>query len=100
MSPTLAFMEIIGVIKGSAFHSIDFKPLTREEYFREGPRISAIKVDRNLVYDIYLRYEQVRREFGDRDDIDRAKDVLNGMSKNQEVKEKIERAFDEIYVDG
>lgn len=100
ISPTLAFMEIIGVIKGSACRSIDFKPLTREEYVADGHRISPINVDRNHVYDIYMRYEKVKREHGDLDDIDRARDVLNGMSKNRDVKGRIERAFDEIYVDG
>lgn len=93
-------MEIIGVIKGSACRSIDFKPLSREEYILEGHRISPINVDRNHVYDIYLRYEKVKRGFGDIDDIDRARNVLNGMSRNRDIKARIERAFDEVYVDG
>lgn len=100
MSRTLVFMEIIGVIKGSACHSIDFSPLTREGYFTDGRRISRIDVDRNQVYDIYQHYERTKREYGDVDDVDRARGVLQGMAKNPDVRMRIERAFDEIYVDG
>lgn len=100
VSPTLAFMEIIGVIKGSACHSIDFQPLTREKYLQEGHRISPIEVDRDLIYNIYERYEKVKRDHGDIDDIDRARDVLKGMAKNRDVRNRIEKAFDEIYIDG
>ncbi|KAH8146891.1 uncharacterized protein LAJ45_08970 [Morchella importuna] len=99
VSPTLAFMEIIGVIKGSACHSIDFQPLTREKYLQEGHRISPIEVDRDLIYNIYERYEKVKRDHGDIDDIDRARDVLKGMAKNRDVRNRIEKAFDEIYID-
>lgn len=100
VSPTLAFMEIIGVIKGSACRSIDFQPLTRERYLQDGHKISPIGVDRDLIYNIYLRYEKVKRDYGDIDDIDRARDVLNGMAKNRDVRNRIEKAFDEIYIDG
>lgn len=100
VSPTLAFMEIIGVIKGSACHSIDFQPLTREKYLLEGHKISPLDLDRNLMYKIYLSYEKVKRDHGDIDDIDRARGVLNGMVKNRDVRDRIEQAFDEIYIDG
>jgi hypothetical protein len=100
VSPTLAFMEIIGVIKGSACRSIDFQPLTRERYIQAGHKISPIDLDRDLMYNIYLRYEKVKRDHGDIDDIDRARDVLNGMAKNRDVRNRVEQAFDEIYIDG
>lgn len=100
ISATLAFMEIIGVIKGSACRSIDFTPLTREMYYTTGRRISPVTVDRGLVYDIYLHYEKTKQKYGDVDDVDRARKVLVEISKNSDLRSRIQRALDEIYVDG
>lgn len=96
----LAFMEIIGVIKGSACSSVDFHPLGREEYRANGYKISPVVVDRDLLYNIYECYEKLKRQLGDVDDIDRARAVLEMISNNSDLREKVERAFDEVYVDG
>ena len=99
----LAFMEIIGVVKGSATrhsNSSTFHPLSREEYQEMGHRISPVAIDRKCLYDLYERYERLKRNFGDKDDVDRARSVLDALSGNADLREKIERAFDEIYVDG
>lgn len=96
----LAFMEIIGVIKGSACRSLGFLPLGRDEYRENGHKISPVSADRDLLYDIYECYEKRKRELGDVDDTDRARLVLEAISNNTDLREKIERAFDEVYVDG
>lgn len=93
-------MEIIGVIKGSACRSINFLPLGRDEYQANGHKISPVSVDRDLLYDIYECYEKKKRELGDVDDVDRARSVLEGIANNSDLRERIERAFDEVYVDG
>lgn len=96
----LAFMEIIGVIKGSACSSIDFLPLGRDDYRTNGHKISPVSADRNLLYNIYECYEKLKLQLGDVDDIDRARAVLEAISNNSDLREKVERAFDEVYVDG
>lgn len=99
ISVTLAFMEIIGVIKGSAWTSTTFSPLSRTEYESHGHRISPVSLDRNAMYDIYQRYEDRKCQFRDVDDIDRARVVLEAISKNQALGKRLEGVFDEIYVD-
>ena len=99
----LAFMEIIGVIKGSATRhssSSTFCPLSREEYQEMGHRISPVEIDREWLYNLYERYEKIKRDLGDQDDVDRVKLVLDAISGNADLRGKIERAFDEVYVDG
>lgn len=100
ISVTLAFMEIIGVIKGSAYRSTKFRPLAREEYRADGHKVSRVPVDTDLVYDIYERYEKLKGQFGDVDDCDRVRSVLEAISNNADLRDRIGRAFDEIYVDG
>ena len=103
ISAALAFMEIIGVIKGSATRhssSSTFRPLSREEYQEMGRRISPVEIDREWLYGLYERYERLKRDLGDQDDVDRVVSVLDAISGNTDLREEIERAFDEIYVDG
>lgn len=100
ISPSLAFMEIIGVIKGSACRFGKFSALTRDEYRDGGYNISPVNIDRDVLYDIFQYYEKRKAEFSDVDDIDRARCVLEAILNNPELKQRIEGAFDEIYVDG
>ena len=103
ISSALAFMEIIGVIKGSATRhsgSANFRPLSREEYEKMGHRTFSMAVDRERLYDLYERYEKLKRGLGDLDDVDRARSVLDALSSNADLRRKIENAFDEVYVDG
>lgn len=104
MPAALAFMEIIGVIKGSATrrHSSPpyFRPLSREEYQDKRHKISTVTIDRKWLYDLYERYEELKRGLGDMDDVDRAMSVLEAISGNLDLRGKIEKAFDEVYVDG
>lgn len=100
VSSTLAFMEIIGVIKGSACRFGKLTSLTRVEYRESGYSISPVTVDRDMVYDLYEHYEKRKVQFSDVDDIDRVRSVLEAISNNPELKQRIEGAFDEIYVDG
>lgn len=100
ISPTLVFMEIIGVIKGSACRFGKFSALTRDEYRQDGYKISPVTVDRDIVYDLYQHYEKRKGQHSDVDDIDRARSVLEAILNNPELKQRIEGAFDEIYVDG
>lgn len=93
-------MEIIGVIKGSACRLGKLDPLTRVEYRQGGYNISPVTVDRDMVYDLYEYYEKRKIQFSDVDDIDRVRIVMETISHNPELKQRIEGAFDEIYVDG
>ena len=103
VSAALAFMEIIGVIKGSATRHLSssaFRPLSREEYQQMGHRISPVEIDREWLYDLYERYEKLKRDLGDQDDVDRVRSVLDAISGNEDLGGKIKNAFHEVYVDG
>ena len=55
---------------------------------------------RNVVYNIYEKYEQQKLSFGDRDDIDRVTHLLKSFEKDQNLNSRVQALFDEVYVDG
>ena len=55
---------------------------------------------RNAVYTMYQDYEQQKRSFGDRDDIDRVTHLLKSLEKDPDLKTRVQALFDEVYVDG
>jgi len=107
----LAFLEIIGVIKGSVSRATDFEPLSREEYlglrWRLAPSFASER-ERHTIYDIYEWYERAKKKRGDIDQVDRIIKVMKALEtfRSSEVLEdsaferKIRSTLDEIYVDG
>ena len=107
----LAFLEIMGVIKGSVSQATDFEPLSREEYLRLRWRLApsfASERERHTIYDIYEWYERAKKKRGDIDHVDRIIKVTKaleafGSSKvigDSVFERKIRSVLDEIYVDG
>ena len=107
----LAFLEIMGVIKGSVSRATDFEPLSRKEYlglrWQLAPSFASER-ERNTIYDIYEWYERAKKKRGDIDQVDRIIKVTKALEafRSSEVLEdsafelKIRSALDEIYVDG
>jgi len=106
----LAFLEIMGVIKGSVSRATDFEPLSREQYLGHRWRLAnfASERDRDAVYDIYEWYERAKDKRGDIDQADRVIKVMkaleafrsSGVPGDGEFERKIRSLLDEIYVDG
>jgi len=106
----LAFLEIMGVIKGSVSRATDFEPLSREQYLGRRLRLAnfASERDRNAVYDIYEWYERAKKKRGDIDQADRVINVMkaleafrsSGVPEYGEFERKVGDVLDEIYVDG
>ena len=106
-----AFLEIMGVIKGSVSRATDFEPLSREGYLALRWRLApsfASERERNTIYDIYEWYERTKKKHGDIDQADRiikVTKVLEGFRSSEVPGEsaferKIRSVLDEIYVDG
>ena len=106
-----AFLEIMGVIKGSVSRATDFEPLSREEYLGLRWRLApsfASEQERHTIYDIYEWYERAKKKRGDIDQVDRIIKVtkaLEGFRSSEVLGEsaferKIRSVLDEIYVDG
>ncbi|CUS07545.1 unnamed protein product [Tuber aestivum] len=106
----LAFLEIMGVIKGSVTPAADFEPLSRGDYLGKRWRLApnfATEQERSTVYDIYEWYERAKKKRGDIDQADRVIKVIRTLEafKSSEISEDIEfernirRILHEIYVD-
>ncbi|CUS11080.1 unnamed protein product [Tuber aestivum] len=106
----LAFLEIMGVIKGSV-SAADLRPLSREEYLGKRWRLApnfASHRERDAVYSIYEWYERTKKKRGDIDQTDRIVGVTKTLAvfRSSEVlsdnvfEQKIRSILDEIYVDG
>ena len=106
-----AFLEIMGVIKGSVSRATDFEPLSREEYLGLRWRLApsfASEQERHTIYDIYEWYERAKKKRGDIDQVDRIIKVTKALEefRSSEVlgesafERKIRSVLDEIYVDG
>jgi hypothetical protein len=91
----------MGVIKGSASNNATLRSLSREEYLelnhKQAPTFSAQRAE---VYDLYIRYEKLRREYEDRDGTDRISLLLKFLNTDSDLKDSIEGSLGELYVDG
>ncbi|RPB01636.1 P-loop containing nucleoside triphosphate hydrolase protein [Choiromyces venosus 120613-1] len=106
----LAFLEIMGVIKGSISSASNFEPLSREEYlgkrWRLAPNFASMQ-ERAAVYDIYEWYERKKKKLYDIDQTDRVIKVMKALEtfkssdkeEDRNLEKKIRRVLDEIYVD-
>lgn len=99
----LAFIDIMGVIKGSASVDSNLEPLSRDAYINKRWRLApnfATDSERNAVYTLYEHYENIKHIRKEVDNVDRVISVLKALGKDPELQEKVEGFLDEIYVDG
>ncbi|KAF8541740.1 hypothetical protein BDD12DRAFT_946309 [Trichophaea hybrida] len=98
----LAFLDIMGVIKGSASRETNFEPLSREGYIYKRWKLApnfATREGRDSLYTLYQHYEKYKKRCGEVDDIDRVVNVLKGLEQNPVLRREIESFVDEVYVD-
>ena len=98
----LVFAEIMGVIKGSESSRQSLKPLSREEYMKRSSRLAPSfksESERPRVYDLFERYEALKRLSGDFDYIDRVVKLLDTIRRDRPLRDELQSRFDEIYVD-
>lgn len=99
----LAFIDIMGVIKGSASLASNLEPLSRNSYttrrWKLAPNFTTDS-DRKAVYTLYEHYERIKMGRGEVDDADRVIRVLESLKKDPELHRTVETFLDEVYVDG
>ncbi|KAF8248699.1 P-loop containing nucleoside triphosphate hydrolase protein [Wilcoxina mikolae CBS 423.85] len=101
LEPGLVFSEIMGIIKGSATTKASLNSLSRDEYLtfshRKAPAFS--RQQRVDVYELYTRYERLKHNNQDKDDIDRVVSLLRFLKAAQGSPNSVEGWFEELYVD-
>ena len=98
----LVFAEIMGVIKGSASSGKSLTFLSRQDYLSRSCRLAPVfkaEDDRSVVYDIFERYEEMKKENQDVDNVDRVMNIMRAVRQNVSLKQLLESTFDEIYID-
>ncbi|KAL9611745.1 MAG: hypothetical protein Q9167_003631 [Letrouitia subvulpina] len=98
----LVFAEIMGVIKGSAASRKLLSPLSRSEYLQQSSRLAPTFVldsDRSALYDFYESYESYKERHEGFDYVDRVISVMKAMRKDEQLRETLSKAFDEIFID-
>lgn len=98
----LAFVEIMGVIKGSASLASNLEPLSRDEYLCKRWRLAPNfeRDDRDTVYSLYEFYERMKKTRGETDNIDRVIHIMKALNENPELRCVVGGLLDEVYVDG
>lgn len=102
-SPNLVFAEIMGVIKGSLLAAKTLTALSREEYVHTSCRMApafSSELERNRVYSIFERYEKLKFDANDIDQVDRVRNMLSMIRTQNKSDSRLGYAFEEIYVDG
>ena len=92
----------MGIIKGSIPREGEFRSLSREEYLDLGSKMAPTfsPEERQDIYDLYLRYEKFKSEFGDHDGIDRVIALLKYLKDADPAsKRALDGVLEEIYVD-
>ena len=98
----LAFAEIMGVIKGSISCRGTLKPLSRKEYLELSSRVAptfTIESEKSRVYDVFEKYNTLKLRRQELDGVDRVVKLIRAVRENQRLKNYLELAFDEIYID-
>lgn len=93
----------MGVIKGSLLAAKTLTALSREEYLRTSCRMApafSSEPERDRVYSIFERYEKLKSEANEIDQVDRVRDILSLIRKQNKPDSHLRHAFEEIYVDG
>jgi hypothetical protein len=101
--PELLFAEIMGVIRGSRICAQSLRALSRDEYVPKGSKVSPAfpgVADREKAFDVYERYERLKKQRVQIDDLDRVMDLLKYIAEDVNFASQLRRCFEEIYVDG
>lgn len=99
----LVFSEIMGVIKGSISSVETLAPLSRQQYLETSCRLAptfSTESERDRVYSAFERYEKIKKQRGEIDDMDRVIALLRSIKETPTLGQSIRRCFEEIYVDG
>lgn len=99
----LVFSEIMGVIKGSISSAETLAPISRQQYLATSCRLAptfSTELERDRVYSAFERYEKIKKQRGEIDDIDRVIELLRSIKKAPTLRKSIRQCFEEIYVDG
>jgi hypothetical protein len=99
----LAYVDIMGVIKGAASLDTNLEPLTRDTYtakrWKLAPNFTR-ESERNAVYSLYESYEKQKKARGEFDDVDRVIRIFKSLRRSPEIRQEVEELLHEIYVDG
>ncbi|KAI9674244.1 MAG: hypothetical protein M1829_003791 [Trizodia sp. TS-e1964] len=98
----LVFSEIMGVIKGSLSSRETLKPLSRNEYLQLSSRLApafTLEIEKSQVYDIFEKYQALKLQRRELDDVDRVVKTIRIVRENQRLKNYLRASFDEIYID-
>jgi len=102
-SPELLFSEIMGVIKGSSSTAMSLEWLTRDQYllrsYKTSPTFSG-EADRERMYAAFERYEKLKKQRNEVDELDRVLGLLRSIRNDPGVGQLMRQGFEEIYVDG
>lgn len=101
--PELLFSEIMGIIKGSGPTAWSLESLTREQYLSRSSKRSqsfSAEADREKVYSAFERYEKLKRQRNEIDELDRVLGLLRFLKKDPMLAQIARQCFEEIYVDG
>lgn len=93
----------MGVIKGSLLAAKKLTALSREEYLHTSCRMApafSSELERDRVYSIFERYEKLKSDANDIDQVDRVRDMLSMIRAQNKPDSRLGNAFEEIYVDG
>lgn len=102
-SPELLFSEIMGVIKGSNISVKTLEFLSRVQYVSRSGKLSPAfptESERERVYSAFERYEKLKKQRGELDELDRVIGTLESLKNNAALEQLVRQCFDEIYVDG
>jgi hypothetical protein len=103
VSKSLAYADIMGVIKGSACLEKKLQPLSKEEYMsrrsKNAPNF-ALQSQRSAVYSLYESYESLKKSLCQFDNVDRVISVLRYLNEYPDFCNQIQTVINEIYVDG
>lgn len=103
VSMSLAYADIMGVIKGSACLEKKLQPLSKEEYMsgrsKNAPNF-ALQSQRSAVYSLYESYERLKNSLDQVDNLDRVISILGCLNKCPGFRAQIRTIINEIYVDG
>ncbi|KAF8241597.1 hypothetical protein K440DRAFT_665246 [Wilcoxina mikolae CBS 423.85] len=98
----MAYLDIMGVIKGSASLETNLEPLSREAYISKRWKLApnfTRERDRSTVYSLYESYEKKKKKRGEFDDIDRVIRIFKSLRESPELQRDVEGVLHEIYVD-
>lgn len=101
--PELLFSEIMGVIKGSSLTAMSMEWLAREQYLSRSSKASPAfsgEADRERVYAAFERYEKLKKQRNEVDELDRVLGLLRSLRNDPALSQLARQGFEEIYVDG